>query len=43
MNGKPLRSWLSGTNLGAGKLREDLDEDGETKKTLSFEGTGLKT
>jgi hypothetical protein len=37
------RSWLSSTNLGDGGVGEDEDEDGETKKTLSFKETGLKT
>jgi hypothetical protein len=36
-------SWLSSTNLGDGGIWEDQDEDGETKNTLSFKGTGLKT
>jgi hypothetical protein len=37
------RGWLSSTNLGDGEIWEDRDEDGETKNTLSFKGTGLKT
>jgi hypothetical protein len=31
------------SNLGDGGLVEDWDEGGETKNTLSFKGTGLKT
>jgi hypothetical protein len=37
------RGWLSSTNLGDGRIWEDLDEDGETNNALSFKGTGLKT
>jgi hypothetical protein len=37
------RDWLSSTNLGDGRIRKDQDEDGETKNTLSFKGTDLKT
>jgi hypothetical protein len=37
------RGWLSSTNLGDSGIWEDQDEDGETKNTLSFKGTGLKT
>jgi hypothetical protein len=35
-------AYLSSTNRGDGGIWEDLDEDGETKNTLSFKGTGLK-
>jgi hypothetical protein len=38
-----VRSWLSSTNLGDGGTWENLDEDGETKNTLSLKGTGPKT
>jgi hypothetical protein len=37
------RGWLSSTNLGDGRIREDQDEDGDTKNTLSFKGRDLKT
>jgi hypothetical protein len=30
------KSWISSTNLVDGGMWEDQDEDGETKKTLSF-------
>jgi hypothetical protein len=37
------RGWLSSIILGNGAIWEDRDDDGETKNTLSFKGTGLKT
>jgi hypothetical protein len=37
------RSWFSSTSLGDGRIWEDRDKDGETKNTLSFKATGLKT
>jgi hypothetical protein len=37
------RGWLSSTNLGDGGVWEDQEEDGETKNSLSFKGTGLRT
>jgi hypothetical protein len=36
------RGWLSSTNLGDGGIWVDQEEDGETRNTLSFNGTGLK-
>jgi hypothetical protein len=33
---------LTSTNLEDNETSEDLDEDGETKNTLSLEGTGPK-
>jgi hypothetical protein len=37
------RSWFSSTDLGDSGLLEDRDKDGETKNTLSFKATDLKT
>jgi hypothetical protein len=31
------------TNLGDGGIGEDQEQDGRTRNTLSFKGTGLKT
>jgi hypothetical protein len=36
---KALLKLASNINLGNGEIWEDLDEDVETKNTLSFEGT----
>jgi hypothetical protein len=43
MDRSSYRSWLSSTNLEDGGIWEDQDEDAETKNTLSFKRTGLKT
>jgi hypothetical protein len=37
------RGWLSSTNLGDGGIGEYREQDGRTRNTLSFKGTGLKT
>jgi hypothetical protein len=37
------RGSFSSTNLGDGGIWEDGEEDGKTRNTLSFKGTGLKT
>jgi hypothetical protein len=37
------RNQLFSTNLEDDGTQEDLDEDGETKHSLSLEGTGPKT
>jgi hypothetical protein len=36
------RSWLSTTNLTNGGIWEELDEDGETKNTLSLKEQVLR-
>jgi hypothetical protein len=36
-----MNNWWS--NLEEGGTWEDLNEDGETKNTLSFKETGLRT
>jgi hypothetical protein len=40
---KKSRPPGTNANLADGGIWEDRDEDGETKNTLSFKGTGLKT
>jgi hypothetical protein len=37
------RGWPSSTNLGDGRIGEDREQDGRTRNTLSFKGTGPKT
>jgi hypothetical protein len=40
-----LNEWIeaASTNLGDGGIGEDREQDGRTRNTLSFKGTGLKT